>query len=61
MQQEEEQILALVNSQIRKERLNLCHSCEFVKNIICGKCKCLIRAKTLFTGQRCPDGKWDSV
>ena len=61
MQQEEEQTLVLVNSQIRKERLNLCYSCEFIRNLICSKCKCLIRAKTLFKGQTCPEGKWSSA
>ena len=58
MQQEEEQILALVSPKIRKERLNLCYSCEFIKKPICSKCKCLLHLKTLFTGQQCPIGKW---
>ena len=58
MLQEEEQTLALADIEIRKERLNICHSCEFIKKPICGKCKCLLRLKTLFTGQQCPIGKW---
>jgi len=53
--------LVLVNKEIRKNRIKICNSCEFMQNPICGKCKCIIRIKTLFSKQSCPEGKWGNV
>lgn len=44
-------------------RLATCQVCEFSsretsEHWICGKCGCLLQAKTLWHSESCPIGKW---
>ena len=48
-----------VTTKIRKERLNICKSCEyylFTGN--CKKCGCFMRVKATLSFMECPVGKW---
>ncbi len=49
-----------------EERLEICNSCEFIKEIsigyICGKCRCPIRKKVFsLKFNDCPEKKWRDV
>lgn len=52
----------LVSEDIKKERLNLCNSCEYLQvNKLantCGECNCIIHLKVQVESQSCPIGKW---
>ena len=39
----------------------ICNTCEFSKNNICQKCKCLIPIKVTFSKANCPVEKWKAV
>lgn len=59
-----------IQTQLAKERLNICMNCDFRKEIItkkewtaiCGSCGCPIKKK-IFTNQfgSCPKGKWNEI
>jgi hypothetical protein len=45
-------------------RREICNKCEHLTTIIgakvCNKCGCSIWGKTLLSGSKCPDGKWNA-
>lgn len=43
---------------LSRRRYEICHSCEYRKNVICGKCGCPLSMKTKSTRSKCPVGKW---
>jgi hypothetical protein len=51
----------IVDAQVRKERLEICHSCEkFIGGWqICKECKCFMKIKTMLPDSSCPLGLWD--
>lgn len=53
-----------INTELSKERLIHCHSCEhFTGGIVCGICGCVASAKTRIPAESCPHpkgAKWTS-
>lgn len=43
---------------IAESRLFICHGCPLRKNARCGKCGCLLAAKTRNLNSHCPVNKW---
>lgn len=48
---------------IRKDRLDICRSCEFAENskelsIRCSVCGCYMQGKVLIVTANCPKNKW---
>jgi hypothetical protein len=43
---------------ISENRLEICNSCEFRQNNICGECRCFLPAKVLSMDSKCPKDKW---
>jgi hypothetical protein len=43
---------------ISENRLEICNSCEFRQNNICGECGCFLPAKVLSMDSKCPKDKW---
>ena len=43
---------------ISEHRLEICDSCKFRQNNICGECGCFIPAKVLSMDSKCPKDKW---
>lgn len=41
-----------------ERRLQICFKCPHVKNTKCGKCGCLLKAKTRSPKSKCPDNRW---
>jgi hypothetical protein len=43
----------------------LCNACPDKTSVfstdVCGKCGCVLAAKTKLSGAMCPAGKWDSI
>ena len=44
-------------------RMAICQACPFAeigknKKYFCGKCGCVLEAKTRLAGEQCPVGKW---
>ncbi len=52
-----------VKNEIRKERLDLCKSCEhyFKPTGTCKKCGCFMRIKTTLAYTECPIGLWQKT
>jgi hypothetical protein len=50
----------VASSDLQKERLDICKSCEyfFPPTFSCIKCGCFLKAKTLIKDQNCPEDKW---
>lgn len=46
--------------EIKKERRNICNTCEFFKKDlgICGICYCVVKLKTSLAREKCPIAKW---
>jgi len=42
----------------RDKRMPICNSCEFKTDEFCGKCGCLLEAKTRVMSEQCPEGFW---
>lgn len=55
--------LGRVETQIAKERLEICKGCEkFVSATTqCKECGCVMAAKTKLPNASCPLGKWDQI
>ena len=53
----------LVPRKVRKERLDICHSCEFYlpDTDQCGQCQCILGIKASFEAMDCPLDKWEKV
>lgn len=54
-------MILLASKEEKKQRLDICKKCEFVKNKVllrCGKCECLLNLKTKLKEVVCPIGKW---
>jgi len=53
----------LVPRKVRKERLNICHSCEFYlpDTDQCGQCQCILGIKASFEAMDCPLDKWEKI
>ena len=58
-----------VDANTRKKRIDLCYSCEFIKDpnndILskikgsrCGDCGCFVHYKTTYSFEKCPQNKW---
>ncbi len=47
-----------VSPEIQRLRLNVCDDCKYSHGIQCLVCTCLLNAKTQFTDESCPKGKW---
>jgi hypothetical protein len=41
-------------------RRSICESCEFRNSLVCGKCGCIIKMKTMIPSTACPEKKWDA-
>ena len=48
----------LAKSETVHHRLEICRTCPHKKGMICGKCGCIIKAKTRLGREKCPIGKW---
>ena len=60
----------IVSAKVKAERISICESCpkyrkDFKTWLVkkkgvpqCGKCKCAIHEKTMWSGERCPLNKW---
>ena len=51
----------VVDEEIAKERLDTCYGCKYCVGEInpkCMQCGCFIDMKTLYTREKCPEGKW---
>lgn len=47
------------SSEIRKERMSICHSCPELKfDAVCSQCNCVMKFKTWLGPATCPLGKW---
>ena len=46
--------------ELRKERLDICNSCEFFnkESTACAMCGCIMSIKTNLVDTKCPIGKW---
>lgn len=44
----------------QQQRLDICAKCDDRAGIICGKCGCYLKAKTIEESESCPLGKWES-
>lgn len=47
----------------KQARMAICQACPYAtagntRKYICGKCGCVIAAKVMLPGARCPEGKW---
>lgn len=52
-------IKVVADPKTRNERLKICYSCEFQRNMNrCGKCGCFLKTKTIFNTSTCPINKW---
>jgi len=53
----------LVPRKVRKERLDICHSCEFYlpDTDQCGQCQCILGIKASFEAMDCPLDKWEKI
>jgi hypothetical protein len=53
----------LVPRKTRKERLDVCHQCEFYMKDTdqCGQCLCFMSIKASFEAMDCPLDKWEKV
>lgn len=51
---------AQVDSDMQKQRLQICNDCEFIvqNKSRCGKCGCFLETKTKWKTSSCPIGKW---
>jgi hypothetical protein len=49
-----------INPDKRKQRLDICHTCEHYVNITkqCSQCGCVLPLKVKFGKSSCPKGKW---
>ena len=54
---------SIVESEVRKERMSVCESCEHfdVNKNKCNKCGCYLKVKTAFSHESCPVKKWGAV
>ena len=43
---------------IAEKRLKICFECSYKKDIRCGKCGCILAAKTRNLNSNCPVNKW---
>ena len=47
-----------------ERRRDICNKCEHLTTIIgakvCNKCGCSIWGKTMLSGSKCPEGKWNA-
>lgn len=49
----------LADNKTKEARLAKCKSCPFIKaNMVCGKCGCVLIAKTRLQVATCPIGNW---
>jgi uncharacterized paraquat-inducible protein A len=59
-----EQLKMFVSAPVRKERLDICRSCEYAVSLPlisqkqCSVCKCVIELKTAVKATSCPKDKW---
>lgn len=53
-------MVSVQNAKMAKERLDLCHECEFYLKIpkLCKKCYCVMPVKVQLANMKCPIGKW---
>jgi hypothetical protein len=47
-----------VPEEVKKERLDICNSCEYYKENRCTQCGCYMNIKTEWAEQECPLKKW---
>lgn len=52
-----------VSELVRKERLDICNSCELLNKSLntCKSCGCFMPAKATFANSTCPENKWDKA
>ena len=50
----------VASSDLQKERLDICKTCEhfFPPTFSCMKCGCFLKAKTVMKDQNCPKRNW---
>lgn len=48
----------LIDIPTRKKRMSICEACEYLVEMQCSRCECLVRAKTMLRTEKCPEGKW---
>lgn len=48
----------LADDTLRKQRLDICNTCEYKSDIICNKCYCILKVKVSYKGSSCPERKW---
>jgi hypothetical protein len=53
----------IVNDAVKSHRMNICNSCEFLRETLhtCKKCGCFMPAKTAFAKASCPINKWSAI
>lgn len=47
-----------VPQEVRKNRIDICKSCDKNKMNLCTECGCMIPLKTTLAKSTCPIGKW---
>jgi|TARA_A100001518_G_C1213584_1_gene56235 hypothetical protein len=52
--------LAHADTDLQKQRLEICQGCEFYipQQDRCGKCGCYLKSKSTWKSSKCPIGKW---
>ena len=50
--------MKIVPEEVKKERLNICSSCEYYKDNRCSQCGCFMNIKAEWADQQCPLRKW---
>ena len=50
--------MKIVPEEVKKERLDICSSCEYYKDNRCAQCGCFMSIKTEWAEQECPLKKW---
>lgn len=48
----------LVDSSVKRKRLDICKICEHNVSNQCNICECLVIAKAILATENCPKGKW---
>jgi hypothetical protein len=48
----------LVDETTKNKRLSICQQCEYLENLQCTECECLVRAKAMLSTESCPKNKW---
>jgi len=49
----------LVDSKVRKKRLEICQACDRCDGSRCSECGCYVAAKTTLTSEECPLNQWE--